>query len=96
MLRHNRSLQFFASSRYHRVMSQLGRVVSDPAICHGQPVIRGMRYPVSMLLELMASGMTSDEILADYPDLETDDLVAALEFGAVTAGRHRVLPFDAA
>lgn len=82
--------------RYHLLMSQLGRVVSDPTICHGQPIIRGLRYPVSMILELMASGMSSDEILADYLDLEADDLVAALEFGALTAGRYRVLPFDAA
>ncbi|WP_246584969.1 DUF433 domain-containing protein [[Mycobacterium] fortunisiensis] len=44
----------------------------------------------------MASGMSNDEILADYPDLEADDLAAALEFGALAAGRRRVLPFDAA
>jgi len=77
-------------------MSQLGRVVIDAAVCHGQPVIRGLRYPVSTILELMASGMSHGEILADYPDLEADDLVAALEFGALTAGNQRVLPFDAA
>ncbi|MBU9764424.1 DUF433 domain-containing protein [Mycobacterium sp. TNTM28] len=56
----------------------------------------GLRYPVSRILELMASGMSNDEILADYPDLEADDLAAALEFGALAAGRRRVLPFDAA
>ncbi|QTI71627.1 DUF433 domain-containing protein [Gordonia polyisoprenivorans] len=75
--------------------SELGRVVSDPEICHGQPVIRGLRYPVSMLLDLLASGMSREKILADYPDLESQDLVAALEFGALTAGGHPV-PFDAA
>ena len=63
-------------------MSRLHRVTSDPAICHGQPTIRGLRYPVATLLELMASGMTTDEILVDYPDLEHDDLLAALEFVA--------------
>ncbi|NMO04019.1 DUF433 domain-containing protein [Gordonia sp. TBRC 11910] len=77
-------------------MSEIGRIVSDRAICHGQPVIRGLRYPVSTILELLASGMTQDDILEDYPDLESGDLVAALEFGALTAGRQRVLPFDAA
>lgn len=48
-----------------------------------------------MLLDLLAGGMTSEEVLADYPDLEREDLVAALEFGALTASGHRI-PFDAA
>jgi uncharacterized protein (DUF433 family) len=54
----------------------------DPAICHGKPCIRGLRYPVEMLLELLSSGMTTDEILNDYEDLERDDLLAALAFAA--------------
>ena len=77
-------------------MSRLERIVSDPAICHGQPVIRGLRYPVEHLLELLASGMTHDEILADYADLEPDDLLAALEYGALAAGVRRVVPLGAA
>lgn len=60
-------------------MSRLDRITSDPQVCHGQPVVRGLRYPVQLLLELMASGMSPDEILEDYPDLERDDLLAALE-----------------
>jgi len=71
-------------------MSRLDRITSDPEICHGQPVVRGLRYPVQTLLELMSSGMTFDEILADYEDLERDDLLAALEFGAITAGGQTV------
>lgn len=63
-------------------MSLLTRVTSDPAVCHGKPTIRGLRYPVENLLELLASGMTIDEVLDDYPDLDRDDLLAALEFGA--------------
>lgn len=77
-------------------MSRLERITSDPAICHGQPVIRGLRYPIENLLELLAAGMTIDEVLADYPDLERDDLLAALEFGALTAGGGRVIPLHAA
>lgn len=73
-------------------MSRLERITIDPAVCHGQPVVRGLRYPVSMLLELLSSGMTIDEVLADYPDLERDDLLAALEFGALTTGGHRLVP----
>lgn len=77
-------------------MSRLDRITSDPAICHGQPTIRGLRYPVESLLELMSSGMTLDEVLSDYPDLDRDDLLAALEFGALAAGRRRTVPLGAA
>jgi uncharacterized protein (DUF433 family) len=77
-------------------MSRLDRITSDPAVCHGQPTVRGLRYPVEMLLELLSAGMTIEEVLADYPDLERDDLLAALEFGALTAGRRRVVPLGAA
>ena len=64
----------------------LSRITLDPAVCHGKPCVRGLRYPVETLLELLSSGMTTDEILADYEDLERDDLLAALAFAA---GRHR-------
>jgi uncharacterized protein (DUF433 family) len=76
-------------------MTRLDRITSDPSICHGKPTIRGLRYPVETLLELLASGMTIDEILEDYPALERDDMLAALEFGAKTAGMRRV-PLGAA
>lgn len=66
-------------------MSRLERITKDPALCHGQAVVRGLRYPVAMLFELLSSGMTIEDVLADYPDLERDDLLAALEFGALTA-----------
>lgn len=55
----------------------LTRITVDPQICHGKPVVRGLRYPVKMLLELMNDGMTIDEILTDYEDLEREDLLAA-------------------
>jgi uncharacterized protein (DUF433 family) len=58
--------------------------------------VRGLRYPVQTLLQLLASGMTFEEVLADYPDLERDDLLAALEFGALTAGGQRIDPPGAA
>ncbi len=77
-------------------MSRLDRITSDPAICHGQPTVRGLRYTVESLLELLASGMTIDDIVDDYPDLERDDLLAVLEFGALTAGQRRVVPLGAA
>ena len=54
-----------------------------------------MRYPVEHLLELLASGMSIEEIVEDHPDLERDDLLAALEFGALAASQRRVVPFGA-
>jgi uncharacterized protein (DUF433 family) len=56
------------------------RITIDPAICHGKPCVRGLRYPVESLLELLSSGMSFDEILADYEDLERDDLLAVLAY----------------
>ena len=58
----------------------LERITIDPRICHGKPVVRGLRYPVEMLLELMSAGMTAEEILADYEDLEREDLLAVLSY----------------
>lgn len=60
----------------------LSRITIDPAICLGKPCVRGLRYPVEMLLELLSSGMTFGEILADYEVLERDDLLAVLAFAA--------------
>ena len=60
----------------------IDRITIDPAICHGKPVLRGLRYPVETILELLSSGMTPEEILADYDDLEHDDILAALSFAA--------------
>lgn len=67
-------------------MSYLDRITVDPDICHGKPVVRGLRYPVQFLLELKAGGMSDAEILAEYPDLEQNDIYAAFEFGAMTSG----------
>lgn len=60
----------------------LTRITIDPSVCHGNLCVRGLRYPVETLLELLSSGMTYDEILADYEDLEHDDLLAVLTYAA--------------
>ena len=62
--------------------SLIDRITIDPQICHGKPCVRGLRYPVEVLLELLSSGMTHAEVLADYDDLEPEDLLAVLEFAA--------------
>lgn len=58
------------------------RITINSNVCHGKPTIRNKRYPVYTILELMASGMTNEEILADYEDLEKEDLQACLLFAA--------------
>lgn len=60
----------------------LKRITHDPEICHGKPCIRGLRYPIEFILELLSSGMTTEEILDDYDDLESDDILATLLFAA--------------
>jgi uncharacterized protein (DUF433 family) len=63
-------------------MNHMERITMDPQICHGKPVIRGMRYPVEFILDLLSSGMTIEEILTDYEDLQREDILAALSFAA--------------
>jgi uncharacterized protein (DUF433 family) len=70
----------------------LSRITSSPDICHGRPCIRGLRYPVEFLLELLSSGMTHAEILEDYEDLEAADLRAALVWAARLARTKRIEP----
>jgi uncharacterized protein (DUF433 family) len=74
----------------------MDRITIDPDICHGKPCIRGLRYPVESLLEMLSSGMTPDQILADYEDLERDDVLAALEYAAHLTRVKRILPNTAA
>jgi uncharacterized protein (DUF433 family) len=72
----------------------LSRITIDPAVCHGKPCVRGLRYPVEMLLELLSSGMTPDEILADYEDLEREDLLAVLAFAARLSRTKQLQPVN--
>lgn len=60
----------------------INRITIDSEVCHGKPTIRGLRYPVENMLELLASGMTIDELLKDYPDLEREDFLACLEYAS--------------
>jgi uncharacterized protein (DUF433 family) len=60
----------------------IDRITINKDVCHGKPTIRGLRYPVDMILELLASGMTIEEILSDYADLEKEDILACIEYAA--------------
>lgn len=77
-------------------MAHLSRITWDPDICHGKPVVRGLRYPVETLLELLAAGMTMEDILTDYPDLEREDLLAVLEYAAALTAQRATITLDAA
>ena len=71
-------------------MSLTDRITIDPNVLHGKPIIRGLRYSVEMILELLSSGMSTDQILADYEDLEREDILAALEYAARLSQIKRV------
>jgi uncharacterized protein (DUF433 family) len=58
------------------------RITYNPQQCGGKPCIRGMRIRVADILELYAAGLSSEQILADFPDLEAEDLEAALRYAA--------------
>jgi uncharacterized protein (DUF433 family) len=64
------------------MMSKLDRITTNPKIFQGQPCIRNMRIPVSLIVKLISAGKTSDEIISDYPELEKEDIKQALEFAA--------------
>ncbi len=78
------------------IMNDLSsRITIDPNICHGKPVVRGLRYPVQMLLDLLSAGMSVEEILADYEDLEREDLLAVLAYAARLSRVKRMEPIGA-
>ena len=73
----------------------MDRITIDPAICHGKPCIRGLRYPAEMILDLLSAGVTAEEILTDYEDLERDDILAVLAYAAQLSRTKGVHPLPA-
>jgi len=67
------------------------RITIDKNVCNGKPSIRGMRFTVSQMLDLVAAGMTSEEILNDYPYIETDDIVACLHYASCVMNNRNML-----
>ena len=68
------------------------RITLNPAVCHGRPTIRNMRFTVAQMLELLAGGMSPAEVLADYPFLEAEDIQACLAFAARMVQAQSVFP----
>jgi len=73
---------------------KLNRITINPEVMGGQPCIRGLRIPVSLVVKLIASGKTVGEILEDYPELQEGDVKQALEFAAWTTS-ERIIPVTA-
>ena len=74
----------------------LNRITIDTDICHGKPTVRGLRYPVEMILELLGSGMSHAEILEDYEDLVNDDILAVLQYASKLSQVKSIYKVDAA
>ena len=72
----------------------LSRIAVNPNVCFGKPCIRGHRIWVSLILDFLASGMTAEEILQEYPDLSRDDILACIAYGAEMA-RERYVDLSA-
>lgn len=77
------------------VMTTLNRILLDPAVHHGKPVIRGTRVPVTTVVGSLAGGMTFEDIQREY-DLTVDDIRAALKFVAQLADEESFHPLPAA
>ncbi len=60
----------------------ISRITINPDVCHGKPTVRNMRYPVEMILDLLSSGMTFQELIEDYPALENEDILACLAYAS--------------
>jgi len=74
-------------------MKRLDRITVDPEVCLGQPTIRGMRITVSVIIKQIAGGMTKEEILKAYPELEEEDIVQTLKYAAwLSSEKVRPIP----
>jgi len=71
------------------------RIVVDPRVLRGKAVIKGTRIPVYLILELLAAGMSVEDILKEYPELKEKDIRAALEYASKLLKNEVVLPLEA-
>jgi len=80
---------------YHELMPWRERIVVDPQILAGKPVIRGTRLAVEFVLELLAAGQAEGEILANYPGLTREDILACLSYASYLAHEYEAYPIPA-
>lgn len=69
-------------------MNNLERITINPNICHGKPCIRGMRWTVEIIIDLLGSGMSINEIIEDHPELEREDILASLQYAKLLVSGH--------
>ncbi len=72
----------------------MNRITINPKILYGKPIIKGTRISVEFILELLSSGMTTENILKEYPHLKKDDIMAAIEYATTTIKKEEVLPLE--
>jgi len=78
-------------------MKELDRITINPEVCLGQPTIRGMRITVSVILKQIASGMTPEEVMKAYPELEREDITQALKYAAwLSSEKVKLIPLKGA
>jgi len=68
----------------------MDRITINPSICHGKPCIRGMRWPVETIIDMLGSGMSIEEILEDHKELEKEDILASLNFAKLYLSGHSI------
>lgn len=68
----------------------LDRITIHPEMCHGKPCIRGMRWPVEVIINMLGSGMSAEEIISDHEELEKEDILAALNFAKLYLIGHSI------
>lgn len=71
-------------------MKLIERITIDPNICHGKPCVRGMRWPVEVILDMLGSGMNIEEILNDHEELEKEDILACLQYAKLSLSGQNI------
>jgi uncharacterized protein (DUF433 family) len=89
-------MQILTNQGAYPMQDLLQRITIDSEICHGKPSIRGLRYPVETILQLLSSGMSTEEILEDYEDLEKEDIMASLLYASKLTEVKSIYKLDVA
>lgn len=71
-------------------MNLLNRITINNAVCHGKPCVRGMRWPVEVVIDMLGSGMSVEEIIADHPELEKKDILACLQYAKLSLSGQNI------
>lgn len=71
-------------------MNLVKRITTDPNICHGKPCVRGMRWPVEVILDMLGSGMSVEEILSDHNELEKEDILACVQYARLSLSGQNI------